>query len=161
MLTPGKKEAKKTVESFYQDRIEDWLNCLQANGYRLTAPRKAIVETIATSQRVLNPFEVFELARAHYPKIGLVTVYRTIDKLEELDLIQRVHQPSGCQAFISAFSGHQHLIICQGCGHADFFSGETDKMDTLMTEIGEVSGYKINDHWLQLFGLCQNCQSNE
>lgn len=161
MLTPGQKEAKKTVESFYQDRIEDWLNCLQANGYRLTAPRKAIVETIATSQRVLNPFEVFELARAHYPKIGLVTVYRTIDKLEELDLIQRVHQPSGCQAFISAFSGHQHLIICQGCGQADFFSGETDKMDTLMAEIGEISGYKINDHWLQLFGLCQNCQSNE
>lgn len=131
---------------------------MQSNGYRLTAPRKAIVETIATSTRVLNPFEVFELARARYPKIGLVTVYRTIDKLEELDLIQRVHQPSGCQAFVSAFSGHQHLIICQSCGQVDFFSGETDKMGTLMADIGETSGYKINDHWLQLFGFCPDCQ---
>jgi Fur family ferric uptake transcriptional regulator len=140
------------------DRIEEWLDCLQSNGYRLTAPRKAIVETIATSTRVLNPFEVFELARSRYPKIGLVTVYRTIDKLEELDLIQRVHQPSGCQAFVSAFSGHQHLIICQSCGQVDFFSGETDKMGTLMADIGETSGYKINDHWLQLFGFCPDCQ---
>ncbi len=146
------------VSSSQGDRIEKWLDCLQSNGYRLTAPRKAIVETIATSTRVLNPFEVFELARARYPKIGLVTVYRTIDKLEELDLIQRVHQPSGCQAFVSAFSGHQHLIICQSCGQVDFFSGETDKMGTLMADIGETSGYKINDHWLQLFGFCPDCQ---
>ena len=148
------------VDSSSQARVEEWLNCLQANGYRLTAPRQAIVETIATSQRVLNPFEVFELARARYPKIGLVTVYRTIEKLEELDLIQRVHQPSGCQTFITAFSGHQHLIICQACGRAEFFSGETDQMDTLMAKIGEKSGYKINEHWLQLFGLCQGCQLN-
>ena len=146
------------VDSFQQDRIEKWLDCLQSNGYRLTAPRKAIVETIAASPRVLNPFEVFELARTRYPKIGLVTVYRTIDKLEELDLIQRVHQPSGCQAFVSAFSGHQHLIICQTCGKVDFFSGDTDEMGTLMAEIGETSGYRINDHWLQLFGTCQDCQ---
>jgi Fur family ferric uptake transcriptional regulator len=146
------------VSSSQGDRIEKWLDCLQSNGYRLTAPRKAIVETIATSTRVLNPFEVFELARSRYPKIGLVTVYRTIDKLEELDLIQRVHQPSGCQAFVSAFSGHQHLIICQSCGQVDFFSGETDKMGALMADIGETSGYKINDHWLQLFGFCPDCQ---
>ena len=148
------------VDSASHDRVEEWLTCLKTNGYRLTAPRQAIVETIAASQRVLNPFEVFELARARYPKMGLVTVYRTIEKLEELDLIQRVHQPSGCQAFITAFSGHQHLIICQSCGRAEFFSGETDQMDTLMAEIGEKSGYKINEHWLQLFGLCHNCQSN-
>jgi Fe2+ or Zn2+ uptake regulation protein len=147
------------VDTSHQDRIEEWLNCLQSNGYRLTAPRKAIVKTIAISPRVLNPFEVFELARAIYPKIGLVTVYRTIEKLEELDLIQRVHQPTGCQAFISAFSGHQHLLICQTCGQVDFFSGETEEMETLMADIGETSGYKINNHWLQLFGTCQDCQS--
>ena len=140
------------------DRIEEWLDCLQSNGYRLTAPRKVIVETIATSSRVLNPFEVFELARARYPKIGLVTVYRTIEKLEELDLIQRVHQPSGCQAFVSAFSGHEHLIICETCGQVDYFRGETEEMDTFMADIGEKSGYELHDHWLQLFGTCQDCQ---
>ena len=146
------------VTSINQNRIQDWLNCLKANGYRLTAPRRAVVETIATSQHVLTPFDVFELARAQYPKIGLVTVYRTIEKLEALNLIQRVHQPSGCQAFIAAFSGHQHLIICQDCGRVEFFSGENEKMDPLIEEVGKKSGYKIDAHWLQLFGSFQECQ---
>jgi len=36
-------------------RYEEWLDCLQVNGYRITAPRRVVVETIAASQRVLQP----------------------------------------------------------------------------------------------------------
>jgi Fe2+ or Zn2+ uptake regulation protein len=139
-------------------RIQEWLERLQANGYRLTDPRRAVVEIIASSQRVLSPYEVYELARQRYPKIGLVTVYRTVEKLEQLDLIQRVHQPSGCQAFVAAFSGHQHLLICESCGRVEFFSGEGEKMDSLMAAVGQESGYRIRHHWLQLFGRCNRCQ---
>jgi Fe2+ or Zn2+ uptake regulation protein len=52
----------------------DWLQCLQENGYRLTAPRHAVVEIGASSQCELNPLEDFELARERYPWLGLVTV---------------------------------------------------------------------------------------
>ena len=135
-----------------------WLACLQENGYRITEPRRAVVETIATSQQALNPFDVFQRARAQYPKLGLVTVYRTIEKLEELGLIQRVHQPSGCQAFVTAFSGHQHLLICQSCGRVEFFNGDVEQMDGLMRAVGTNCGFKIQEHWLQLFGICAACQ---
>lgn len=135
-----------------------WLGCLQENGYRITEPRRAVVETIADSQQALNPFDVFERARSRYPRLGLVTVYRTIEKLEELGLIQRVHQPSGCQAFVSAFSGHQHLLICQHCGRVEFFSGDIEKMDNLVRAVEANSGYQIQSHWLQLFGVCAACQ---
>ena len=134
----------------------EWLDTLQDNGYRLTAPRQAVVEIIASSRHVLSPFEVFERARAHYPKLGLVTVYRTVEKLEELGLIQRVHQPSGCQAFIAAFSGHQHLLICDSCGKVAFFDG--DDISPLMEEVGTQSGFEVHSHWLQLFGVCNECQ---
>ena len=136
---------------------EDWLTRLQANDYRITAPRRAVVEIVAHSQRVLNPAEVFRLARRRYPALGLVTVYRTLEKLEELGLVQRVHQPSGCHTFIAAADGHQHLLICQGCGLAEYFSG--DNLGTLMNSIGQRSGYTIQEHWLQLFGLCGECQT--
>jgi Fur family transcriptional regulator, ferric uptake regulator len=139
---------------------EEWLDRLQANGYRLTAPRRAVVETIALSQHVLSPFDVFEQARRSYPKLGLVTVYRTIEKLAELDLIQRVHQPSGCQAFIAACSGHQHMLICQNCGRVEFFSGDSEGMERLMSEVSRLSGYRIGNHWLQLFGVCESCQAS-
>jgi Fe2+ or Zn2+ uptake regulation protein len=139
------------------NKTEEWLGCLMENGYRLTAPRRAVVETVSNSEHVLSPLEIFELAREHYPKLGLVTVYRTLDKLEELGLIQRVHRPSDCQAFVAAFTGHQHLLICQSCGRVEFFSGD-DKMGDLMANVGRRSGYKVEDHWLQLFGLCADCQ---
>jgi Fur family transcriptional regulator, ferric uptake regulator len=138
--------------------VSKWLECLADNGYRLTAPRRAVVEIIAASRHVLTPYEVFEQARARYPKLGLVTVYRTVEKLEELDLIQRVHQPSGCQAFITAFSGHEHLLICDDCGRVEFFEG--DDIAPLMDKVGEKSGFQVHGHWLQLFGLCQDCRNN-
>jgi Fur family transcriptional regulator, ferric uptake regulator len=147
------------TEPVSPDAIDEWLACLQNNGYRITEPRRAVIETIASSQHVLNPFDVFELARIRYPKLGLVTVYRTIEKLEELDLVQRVHRPSDCQAFIAAFSGHQHLLICQQCGRVEFFSGENERMDALIQSVSEASGYQIKEHWLQLFGLCRNCRA--
>ncbi|MEW5867903.1 MAG: Fur family transcriptional regulator [Chloroflexota bacterium] len=141
-------------------RTSQWLDCLQSNGYRLTAPRQAVVDIVASSQRVLTPLEVYELARARYPRLGLVTVYRTMEKLEELGLLQRVHQPSGCQGFIAAFTGHQHLLICQACGMVEFFDGSHDKIDAMMEDVAQKSGYHIQDHWLQFFGLCRGCRGS-
>lgn len=134
----------------------DWLKILAENGYRLTESRKAVVEIVETSQRAMSPLEVFDAARLNHPELGLVTVYRTLEKLEELHLIQRVHQPSGCQAFISAGHGHQHLLLCERCGRVTFFEG--DDLDYLFSTISARSGYEIHEHWLQLFGLCAECR---
>ena len=128
------------------------------NGYRLTGSRRTVVEIIANSTRALSPLELYDLARAMHVGLGLVTVYRTLEKLEELGLIQRVHQPQGCQAFIAAFTGHQHLILCSRCGKVVFFAG--DNLDPLFQAIGHQTGYLVKEHWLQLFGLCQDCKDN-
>lgn len=135
---------------------EIWLEQLHDNGYRLTAARRAVVETVERATHALTPIEVYDLARQKYRALGLVTVYRTLEKLEELHLIQRVHQPMGCQAFISTGEGHQHLLLCRECGEAVFFEG--DDLEALMTSISKKTGYQIQDHWLQLFGLCRNCK---
>jgi Fe2+ or Zn2+ uptake regulation protein len=111
---------------------------------------------MARSDRALSPLEIYDLARARHAGLGLVTVYRTLERLEELHLIQRVHQPEGCQAFIAAFTGHQHLILCSRCGRVQFFDG--DNMEGLFQAIGQATGYQVRDHWLQLFGLCSGCR---
>lgn len=136
-------------------KVDTWLHRLAENGYRLTGPRQTVVEIIAQSDHVLSPLEVYERARKSNPRIGLVTVYRTVEKLEELELIQRVHTPAGCHAFVTASSGHQHLLICDVCGRVEFFSG--DSMDRLIESVGMESGYKVHEHWLQLFGTCEEC----
>jgi len=135
---------------------ENWLKALSENGYRLTDSRRAVVEIVGSSPRAMTPMEVFDSARAAHPELGLVTVYRTLEKLEELHLIQRVHQPSGCQAFVTAGQGHQHMLLCQSCGQVTFFEG--DDLDNLITAISGDTGYTIQEHWLQLFGLCAKCR---
>jgi Fe2+ or Zn2+ uptake regulation protein len=140
-------------------QCEVWLEKLQESGYRLTGSRRTVVEIVAHSERALSPLEIYDLARAQHESLGLVTVYRTLEKLEDLHLIQRVHQPEGCQAFIAAFTGHQHLILCSRCGRVQFFDG--DNLDGLFQNIGQQTGYQVRDHWLQLFGLCAGCQEEE
>ena len=137
---------------------EQWLSQLHKNGYRLTDARRAVVETVGTSARALTPLEVYDVARKRYRALGRVTVYRTLEKLEELHLIQRVHQPMGCQAFISAGDGHQHLLLCERCGQVEFFEG--DDLEPLTRSIADKTGYQINEHWLQLFGLCAGCRAS-
>lgn len=137
-------------------KTELWLECLQSSGCRLTGPRCTIVEILTTSERALNAREIYDLALKRDPSIGLVSVYRTLAKLEQLKLIQRVHEQENCQAYLASFDGHQHLIVCQRCGVVEFFTG--DNLDALVLRVEKESGYRVVDHWLQLFGLCQSCK---
>jgi Fur family ferric uptake transcriptional regulator len=137
-------------------KVQLWLERLQSSGYRLTGPRYAVVDILAKSERPLNAQELYELARQSYPSIGLVSIYRTLEKLEALQLIQRVHQADQCHGYIAAFNGHQHLILCQECGLVGYFDG--DDLEALMSKIEEDSGYKVRGHWLQLFGVCEACR---
>ena len=136
--------------------IESWLNSLQDSGCRLTAPRRAIVSIVANSPRALDAIEIYDLGRDEHPRLGLVTVYRTLEKLEQLGLVQRVHQPDGCNMYLRAPEGHEHLLLCKSCGQMEYFRG--DDLTKLIDDTSRRSGYQIQEHWLQLFGLCANCQ---
>ena len=133
-----------------------WLKELRKQGYRLTKARRAVVETLAQSPRALSPADVYDLSKECYPALGLVTVYRTLEKLEELHLVQRIHQEEGCNAYLSEAEGHQHLLICTECKKAVYFEG--DDLDDFFGEVGKTHNFVVNDHWLQLFGICKDCE---
>jgi len=141
------------------DLKEKWITLLQESGCRITSPRAAIIDTVIDSQRGLEPLELFDLVRKAHPGIGLVTVYRTLDRLESLGLIQRVHQENGCHMVMKAAIGHEHYLLCTRCGKAVLFDG--DDLSRLVSRVESNSGYKVNDHWLQLFGLCPACQPSK
>jgi Fe2+ or Zn2+ uptake regulation protein len=134
-----------------------WLTILRNSGYRLTGPRRALVKVIASSRRALSPFDLYELGRKEYSGLGLVTVYRLLEKLEELGLVQRVHQAHGCHMFLPAAQGHEHFVLCTACGRAEFFAG--DDLSTLIAGVSQRCGFQIHGHWLQLHGLCAACQN--
>jgi Fe2+ or Zn2+ uptake regulation protein len=135
---------------------EAWLEQLQESGCRITSPRRAIVKILANSDQALEAVEIFDLSRESHPQLGLVTVYRTLEKLEQLDLVQRVHQVEGCHLYLRAPQGHEHILVCKNCRRTDYFSG--DDLAELIEVTSQKSGYQIEDHWLQFIGLCARCR---
>jgi Fur family ferric uptake transcriptional regulator len=150
-------QAQIVSERTVAEKTDTWLDFLQKNGYRLTSSRRAVVDALAKAEGSLTAADLYEIGRARHKGLGLVSVYRTLDKLEELGLIQRVHMPDGCHAYISALDGHHHLLICESCGKVEVFRGDDLKAFTKNLE-GE-SGFEIHEHWLQFFGLCQTCKA--
>jgi Fur family ferric uptake transcriptional regulator len=137
------------------DNTQAWYRKLQSSGYRLTGPRRAIVEIMINSNHALAPIDVYDIGRKEYPGLGLVTVYRTLERLEEMRLVQRVHQPMGCNMYLRASEGHQHILLCKMCGKAEYFSG--DDLTGLIETIAGRSGFVIKEHLLQFYGICAKC----
>lgn len=133
-----------------------WQKRLSESGCRITYPRRVILDIIAASSRPLTPKEVHSLVKVESPGVGLVTVYRTIEKLEDLGLVDRVHHSDQCQTVFRGTRGHEHLLICSGCGRSVYFDGL--KMEKDFQKTGRDLGFHITGHWLQLSGLCPNCQ---
>ena len=128
-------------------------------GLKLTPQRKVILEVIASSRRSLNPMEVYREAKKLLPRIGLVTVYRTLGLLAEMGLLKRVHLEEGCHGFALATGGHRHYVVCHGCGRAVEFEG--CDLSPLFRLVERRTGFRVQDHWLQLFGLCRRCQEEK
>jgi Fur family ferric uptake transcriptional regulator len=137
---------------------QKWEILLSQAGYRITQPRRAILDIIAESCRPLTPVEIYDLARTRSSGIGLVTVYRTIEKLEELHLVDHVHHLGECQTVFRSSDHHQHLLICTNCGTSCYFDGL--EVEEQFNQIGQQLGYEVTGHWLQLAGLCEDCQKS-
>jgi Fe2+ or Zn2+ uptake regulation protein len=143
-------------QSRIQKNIERWISVLKENGYRITTPRKAVLEVIAESEYAITPVDIFDQGRNKIENLGLVTVYRTLEKMEELGLVLRVHQTENCQAFVAGVDGHEHILICENCGRIDYFEGV--ELESLTKRVAKETDFLIKDHWLQFFGLCKECQ---
>jgi len=135
---------------------EIWLKRLKEKGLRITSQREAIVDVLLISEKALDSMEVFNLVHKDYPSMGIVTVYRTMDCLEHLGLLQKVHQDSGCNKFLRLKEGHHHLLICSNCGKAVYFEGLN--FGDQFEKVAQQNDFLLQDHWLQLSGLCPRCQ---
>jgi len=135
----------------------EWQERVAANGCRLTSSRKAIMEVVQRADAALSPQTILQQAKKTHPKLGLVTVYRTLNLMAELGLVRRVHREDGCHGYVVATPGHHHVVVCRDCGRAVEFSGGDD-LDALIARVESSTGYQVEDHLLQLLGICAKCR---
>jgi Fur family ferric uptake transcriptional regulator len=136
--------------------VKEMAQALRRAGYRLTQPRLAVLQVLQENNGYLSPAEICERGRALYPSLGLVTVYRTLETLNELGLARRVHGQGNCHGYARANSARGHYLVCHQCGQITEFPCEG--IEGLIKAVQQQSGFAVKEHLLELVGLCPTCQ---
>ncbi len=139
--------------TYWEEKLTD-ANC------RITAPRRAVMRVLLDTDVPMIPKEILEAGQQYHANLGLVTVYRTLELYEELEIAHRVHLSDGCHGYLPTKPGHRHVVICQRCGRSMEFLGRDD-LDVLVARVEARTGYRIEDHLLQLFGVCPSCRDSD
>ena len=135
-----------------------WEEQLSRAGWRITRPRRVVMRVLERAARPLSPQEIHARGRRLHRSLGLVSVYRALMVLERARLVRRVHREDRCDGYVLASPGHHHLLVCRRCGRAVEFPGAED-LSGLIAQVEQRTGFRVEDHLLQLVGLCAPCRN--
>ncbi len=140
--------------------MQELIEQLRRAGYKITPPRRAILEAIEEGGEHLAPMDILDRARESYPKIGRATVYRTLDLLMQLGVIRPIYMGNeggihGPSYFIRATGGHHHMV-CNRCSKVIDF--DRCVAEELTADLAARYGFAAQSHLLEFYGLCAECQ---
>jgi len=130
---------------------------LQKAEFKLTQQRQAVLEVMLEKKgEHLSAEEVLYAARLKVPQLGIATVYRTLERLANLDLLYKTIFDEGKYRYeMSDQADHQHHhILCLACGR--IYEVEEGLLDSLEKHL-EKDGFEIVDHQLKIYAYCPEC----
>lgn len=138
---------------------------LREKGLKVTTQRLAVLAALSMKQDShLTAEEIYDLVKVENPDIGLATVYRTIQMLLELKIVDRIYLDDGYvryelgHVYEDEDSHHHHHLICIKCGRVMSFQG--DLLEEFEKKMEEKTGFWIQDHDVKLYGYCMDCQKD-
>ncbi|MGB9301762.1 MAG: transcriptional repressor [Anaerolineae bacterium] len=135
------------------------LEALHAEGRRITAQRRLLLEIIRQSKGHLDADEIYRRARKKDPRISLSTVYRNLNLLKELGLISELHLDEEHHHYeVKEKSEHYHLI-CSQCEQVVEF--DNPLVDRLIAQVSKEKGFRVQRVHIDLVGLCEECRARE
>ncbi len=135
------------------------LVALDRAGYRVTKPRRALAQLIADRTGHFAAADLVRESRVHRLGIGRATIFRTLDVLSELGVVERLDLPTGEHAYVGCAPTHHHHVVCSNCGRTAEIADAG--LRTVVREVARQTGFRVEDHRLELFGLCPACQAAE
>lgn len=140
----------------------DWKSLLREKGLKATNQRILILEALADSEdRHLTVEEIYDSIKAVFPGIGLATVYRNIQLLLSLNLIESISFGDGCTRYeigkLEADVGQHrhHHLVCKECKKVISF--RDDLLEELEQKIYDTVSFQVIDHEVKLYGYCKDC----
>lgn len=139
-----------------EDRFQEMLDKLKSLDFRITPQRLAVLRILAASEDHPSAEQIFEKVRAEFSTTSLGTIYKTIVLLKGLNEVLELGFPDGRNRYdgIKPFP-HPH-VICTKCGK--IMDPELMGLDELEEEVSKKTGFIIQNHRLDFFGVCKECQ---
>ena len=138
---------------------EHALAMLGEAGYRRGGARTAVVEALARHNCAVTALELEEELRRRKVRVGRASVYRALELLEELRLVQRFEAARGIAGYerVDPSGHHHHHAICRRCGRMEPF--EDRGLERAIGQVSEQVPFEIAEHDVVLRGLCERCAS--
>jgi Fur family ferric uptake transcriptional regulator len=143
--------------------VGDWIgharDTLERDGYRLSTPRAAVVETLATLGCSVTAKEIADRLHQRGEDVGVASIYRTLDLLDRLRLARRVDAAEGVARYepIDPSGDHHHHIVCERCGRVTAF--EDRQLEAAIEQLSRRVEYSIDAHDVTLRGECPVCRA--
>jgi Fur family transcriptional regulator, ferric uptake regulator len=137
---------------------EHALSSLAGAGRRSGRARQLVIGLLARQHCCLTANEIFEALRTKDRKIGLASVYRALDQLTSLQLVQRLEFPDAARYEPMPASGeHHHHLVCDSCGKVEPFAD--GRLERALERVGEAVGFQVDGHDVLLRGACAACRA--
>lgn len=143
-----------------------WKLKFDENCVRITAGREAVINILHSTDKHLSATDIYLMAQRDNPDIGLTTVYRTLELLEQLNMVQKFDFGDGHARYEllnnPGGKGHHHHLICLKCkkiiDYKDFVSEEMNCLARTEELLSAKYNFVITDHSVTFYGFCQSCK---
>ena len=138
--------------------LKEALDSLKGTGVRITPQRHAILEYLIYSMSHPTADDIYKALEGKFPNMSVATVYNNLRVFREVGLVKELTYGDSSARFDIVTTNHYH-VICQDCGKiVDFDYPALDEVEQFAAQ---VTGFKVNEHRLELYGQCPECSKKE
>jgi Fur family ferric uptake transcriptional regulator len=138
---------------------EHALGVVKGAGRKAGGARSTVIAALADERCCLTVPELHDRVRQRRPGIGLASVYRALETLDELGLVRKIELGSGGAQYEAAepSGNHHHHLVCDDCGRVAAFSD--DHLEHVIDKVSKAAAFRIDEHDVVLRGLCESCNT--
>nr|WP_171016926.1 peroxide-responsive transcriptional repressor PerR [Pseudalkalibacillus caeni] len=139
-------------------RLQEAIDAMKNSGVRITPQRHAILDFLIQSMSHPTADEIYKALEGKFPNMSVATVYNNLRVFKEIGLVKELTYGDSSSRFDWVTTDHYH-IICDDCGKmVDFHYPGLDEVETLAEQ---VTGFKVGEHRMEIYGTCPTCQKKK
>jgi Fur family transcriptional regulator, ferric uptake regulator len=137
------------------DDIEQVVEALRRQGFRLSAARRIVLEALFAAEGPVSAEFIAEGLGGSLTRSDLASVYRNLEWLESLGVVRHVHLGHGPGLYALAREGAREYLVCERCGRVD--TVDASELDGIRAQIRAAFGFEARFSHFAIPGLCERC----